>query len=80
MMWLVIAALGFAGWLSVVLLFLALCRAAARADALQNRPLREDRELALVTAVTRRLGRDPGSLVLVTPEQPRGEYGVRLRA
>jgi hypothetical protein len=80
MIWLLIGALGFAGWLSVVLLFLALCRAAARADALQNARSGEDRELALATAIASRLGRDARSLVLVAPEQSRGEYGVRLGA
>jgi hypothetical protein len=80
MIWLLIGALGFAGWLSVVVLFLALCRAAARADALQNGSSVEDRELAVATAIARRIGRDPRALVLVAPEQPRGEYGVRLGA
>ena len=80
MIWLLIGAVGLAGWVSVVLLFLALCRAAARADALQNGSTSEDRELALATAIASRLGRDARSLVLVTPEQPRGEYGVRLGA
>jgi hypothetical protein len=53
MIWLLIAALGFAGWLSVVALFLALCRVAARADALQNEP-RSSRGRAYLSSRDRR--------------------------
>ena len=38
MIWVAIAVVGFAAWLSVVVFFVALCSAAARADRRANAP------------------------------------------
>jgi hypothetical protein len=51
MIWVLSAAFGSAAWLSIALLFLALCRAAGRADAVSEAHLAGEKPLRLLSGI-----------------------------